>query len=99
MPTGIATIQICHNRQPLSQRFARLKKSWAMVQRKGQQRNGITWLRAPRIYCDLEKREMCASASARALYNTATLSHYFSAELNPSALIKQPLRGHICCRN
>lgn len=70
-----------------------------MVQRKGQQRNGITWLRAPRIYCDLKKREMCAPACARALYNTVSLFHYFSAELNPPALIKEPLMGDVSCRN
>lgn len=68
-----------------------------MVQRKGQQRNGITWLRAAGIYCDLEKREMCACA--RALYNIVSLSHYFSAELNTPALIKQSLMGDVSCRN
>ena len=63
-----------------------------MVQRKGQQRNGITWLKAPRIYCDLDKRETCASVCAMALC-------CFSAELHPLALIKWSLVGDISCRN
>lgn len=69
-----------------------------MVQRKGQQRNGITWLKVPRIYCDLEKREMCASACAMALYNAASLFCCFSAKLHSLALIEGSLVGNISCR-
>jgi len=91
-------MQTCQNRQLLSQRFAGLKKSRAMVQRKGQQRNGIIWLKAPRLYCDLEKRYMCASACVVALYNAVSLS-CFSAELHILALIKRSLVRDISCRN